>query len=1065
MPFETVLSLPSAPVAASQPARFSESRPPLEEALRRAVRGEVRFDDGARALYATDGSNYRMPPIGVVIPRDRADVIAAVRVCRDYGAPVLPRGGGTSLAGQCCNTAVVLDCSKYFNRVLGLDPERRMITVEPGIVLDEVQKAAEPHHLIFGPNPATHSHCALGGMLGNNSCGINSLLSAKHGLGLRTSDNLVELEVLTYDGEVLRVGPTGDGELERIIADGGRRGEIYAQLRALRDEQADRIRARFPKIPRRVSGYNLDELLPEHGFNVARALVGSEGTCVFILSATLHLVPRPLARALLVLGYPDAVAAARHVTEILPFQPIGLEGIDRALVGMMQRHQMHEDALAMLPDGHGWLLVEFGGETKDDCDAQAHRVMDALRAKPDAPSMKFYDNPEEAQKVWEAREAGLGATAFVPGQKDTWPGWEDSAVAPEKVGDYVRDLRDTFARFGHQPALYGHYGQGCIHCRIDFDLVTEQGLKNYRATVEAASDLVVRYGGSFSGEHGDGVARGPLLAKMFGPELVEAFCRFKAIWDPANKMNPGKAVAARSITEHLRLGTDYKPWRPKTWFSYPDDNGDFSRATLRCVGVGKCRRHEGGTMCPSYMVTREEQHSTRGRAHLLFEMLQGEVIEDGFKSEAVREALDLCLSCKGCKGDCPVHVDIATLKAEYLAHHYRHRARPLHMYAFGLIGRWARLGALFPSITNFFQRAPIFSSVMKTLIGVAPQRKIPRFAPETFKHWFFRRPPRNPAGPPVILWPDTFNNHYHPDVPRAATEFLERAGWRVIVPRAALCCGRPLYDYGMLATARSWLLRILDELREEIRAGIPLVGLEPSCVATFRDELCSIVPHNEDAQRLARQTFLLSEFIDQKMSDVPLPQLPRHALVHGHCHHKAVMKFGAEERVLQRMGVKFETLDSGCCGMAGAFGFEKEHYDVSIGSGERVLLPRVRDAAPETLIVANGFSCREQIAQTTPRRALHLAHVLAIAHESSERAPQRLPERRVLPPEPRDPTKAEALVALGLGAAVLGGALWWLTRRRSGSRARAAHASSPLPPSMQRPGRRRPPATRAARPS
>ncbi len=1010
----------------------------LEDDLRAAVRGEVRFDDGSRALYATDASNYRMPPIGVVIPRDRADIIATVRVCREHGVPLLSRGGGTSLAGQCCNTAVVMDLSKYYHRVLSIDAAARTVTVEPGIVLDEVQKAVKPHGLIFGPNPATHDHCTIGGMVGNNSCGINSLLAANHGNGLRTSDNIASAEVLTYEGAILKLGDFGEDDITDAISKGGPRAEIYRKLKTLRDDYAELIRQRFPRIPRRVSGFNLDDLLPENHPNVARAIAGSEGTCVVLLSVTLKLVARPKARTLLVLGYPDAVDAGGHVTDILPFKPIGLEGIDRALVDMMKSHHMHGDAVSLLPEGGGWLLVEFGGDTKDDCDAQAHRVMDALKGKDDAPSMKLYDNDQDTQKVWEAREAGLGATAFVPGQKDTWPGWEDSAVGPEKVGAYLRDFRELLARFGHTPALYGHYGQGCIHCRIDFDLVTAEGIANYRACVEAASDLVLRYGGSFSGEHGDGQSRGELLEKLYGPELMDAFRRFKTIWDPQWKMNPGKVIDARPLTSDLRLGTDYNPWRPKTWFSYPQDQGDFSRAVLRCVGVGKCRHHEGGTMCPSYMVTRAEEHSTRGRAHLLFEMLQGDVVQDGFRSKAVKEALDLCLSCKGCKGDCPVHVDMATYKAEFLAHHYEGRLRPLHAYAFGLIGRWARLGSLLPRVTNFVQRAPIFSDVLKAIIGIAPERKIPRFAHETFKAWFFRREPRNLDGPPVILWPDTFNNHYHPEVARAATHFLERAGWHVIVPRAALCCGRPLYDYGMLDTARQWLLRILDELRPEIRAGIPMVGLEPSCVATFRDELCSIVPNNEDAQRLSKQTFMLSEFIDQKMADYPLPKLDRHALVHGHCHHKALMKLTAEEQVLKRMGLDFEVLDSGCCGMAGAFGFEKEHYDVSIACGERVLLPRVREAAKETVMIANGFSCREQIEQATDRRALHLAQVLELAHHEdllreslgAAMGEDEFPERTCLPAEPRDPSRAQALLVLGAGAALTGAAVWWFTRKR-----------------------------------
>lgn len=1005
----------------------------LEHALAMAIRGEVRFDPGSRALYATDASNYREPPIGVVIPRDRADIIAAVKVCHDHGAPLLTRGGGTSLAGQCCNTAVVLDLSKYYHRVLAIDPERRRATVETGIVLDELQKAAAEHGLVFGPNPATHTHCTLGGMLGNNSCGINSMLSARHGLGYRTSDNVIELEVLTYDGTVLRVGPTTEREWAERSGAGGREGEIYAALRTLRDRYAGEIRQRFPRLPRRVSGYNLDDLLPEHDGNVARALVGSESTCVVILSATVLLVPKPQARSLLVLGYPDAFDAADHVTAILPHRPIGLEGIDRRLVDNMRHHGIHADALELLPPGHGWLLMEFGGDSRADCDAQARAVMDELRRGGNAPAMKLYDDPVEANKVWEAREAGLGATAFVQGEKDTWPGWEDSAVPPEKVGPYLRDLHAVFRRFGHDPALYGHFGQGCIHCRVDFDLVTAAGLENYRAFLAAAADLVVRYGGSLSGEHGDGQSRAELLPKMFGPELVRAFEEFKTIWDPSWKMNPGKVVRPNRITSNLRLGPNYNPARPATYFSYPQDHHDFARAALRCVGVGECRRHEGGTMCPSYMVTREEKHSTRGRTHLLFEMLQGDLIKDGFRSGQVLDALDLCLSCKGCKGDCPVHVDVATYKAEFLAHHYHGRLRPRHAYAFGLIARWARLGSRLPRVANFFLGAPGFAGLAKLAVGVAPQRRIPRFAAETFKEWFFARPAVNPNGPPVILWADTFNNHYHPEVARAATEFLERAGWRVIVPRAALCCGRPLYDYGMLDTARDWLHAILQHLRGEIRAGVPMVGLEPSCVAVFRDELRNLLPNDDDAERLARQTLLLSEFIDQKMPDFPLPQLAGRALVHGHCHHKAVMKMSAEERVLRRLGLDFQMLDAGCCGMAGAFGFEKKHYDISIQCGERVLLPAVRAAEQETLIVANGFSCREQIAQTTPREALHLAQVIALAYAAEAHEPPALPPESRFMAQPkrrrrrdRGRKAAAAIVVLVL---LLGLLVWWLEER------------------------------------
>jgi FAD/FMN-containing dehydrogenase/Fe-S oxidoreductase len=952
----------------------------LERELASVLKGDVGFDPGMRALYATDASNYRQPPIGVVFPRDRDDIAAVHRICRSFGAPILSRGGGTSVAGQCTNAAVVMDLTRHFNRVLAVDPANRTATVESGIVLDELQKAVAPHGLIFGPNPATHSRCAVGGMIGNNACGVNSVMAAFRGNGPRTSDNIRSLEVMTYDGAVFNVGRTSDEELREIIAGGGRRGEIYSGLRKLRDEFADLIRARYPKIPRRVSGYNLDDLLPEKGFDLARALGGSEGTCVTILTATLELVSRPRHRGVLAIGYPDAFLAGNEVVDILPFKPIGLEGIDRQLVENMQEHGMHPEAVAFLPSGGGWLLVEFGGDTPDDCRDQAGRVMEMLRTRSRAQDMRYCGDPEDVAKIWRARESGLGATAFVKNKRDTWEGWEDSAVAPERVGEYLRELKACFHRYGYNPALYGHFGQGCIHCRAEFDLVSTEGIAHYRAFLDEAADLVVRFGGSLSGEHGDGQARAELLPKMFGPELVVAFQRFKGIWDPDWKMNPGKVVKPNAITANLRLGADYDPWRPKTHFSYPDDRGDFSRAVLRCVGVGECRRHENGTMCPSYMVTREERHSTRGRTHLLFEMLNGDLVKEGFRSEIVKEALDLCFACKGCKGECPAHVDVATYKAEFLAHYYRGRLRPIHAYAFGLSPRWARLASIAPGLANFFQRSPVLSPLVKKLLGIAPQRTIPRLAPESFKKWFFRRK-KMQSGRPVILWPDTFNNHYHPEVARAAAEFLEDSGWGVRVPRAALCCGRPLYDYGMLATAKAWLRRIVEELRPDIRAGIPVVGLEPSCVAVFRDELVNLFPDDDDARRLSKQTFLLSEFIEKEMPGQPMPRLARRAVVHGHCHQKAVMKMTSEERVLRRLGVDFDPFDAGCCGMAGAFGFEKEHYDISVQCGERMLLPKIREASADTLIVANGFSCREQIEQTTGRRVHHLAELIALARK------------------------------------------------------------------------------------
>ena len=954
------------------------------------LEGEVRFNDGDRALYATDGSNYRHVPIGVVVPRSVADVVRGMEVLRRHGAPMLSRGGGTSLSGETTNKAVVFDFSKYLNHILEIDPQQRTARVEPGVVLDHLRNKAEQHKLTFGPDPSTHQYCTMGGMIGNNSCGVHSVMAG------RTAENVHELEILTYDGLRMWVGPTSEEDLRRIIAEGGRRGDIYRRLLELRDRYADLIRARFPNIPRRVSGYNLDELLPERGFNVARALVGTEGTCVTVLEAKLRLVYSPPARSLLALSYPDIYQAGDHAAEIRnTHQPIGLEGVDRTLIENMKKKHLHPQDLELLPeaDSHGWLMVEFGGETKEESDAKAEEVMAVLRKDKNPPGMKLFDDPAQEKLIWEVRESGLGATAQVPGEPDTWEGWEDSAVPPEQVGNYLRDLHKLYDKFGYLGALYGHFGDGCIHTRINFDFTTRQGIDKYRAFMEEASDLVLSYGGSLSGEHGDGQSRAELLPKMFGQELVTAFEEFKSIWDPDWKMNPGRVVRPHRITEDLRLGVNYNPEQPETHFQFPNDAFSFAKATLRCVGVGKCRKDEEGTMCPSYQATREEKHSTRGRAHLLWELLSGDVIS-GWKNSAVKEALDLCLACKACKHECPINVDMATYKAEFLSHYYEGRPRPRQAYAMGLIYWWARLASLLPGAANVPGHTPVLSTVFKWLGGIAPQRQVPAFAGQTFRGWWKARGGSSSGARigRVILWPDTFNNHFFPETAIAAVEVLEAAGYQVNVPEQSLCCGRPLYDFGMLEPAKRLLRDVLEALREEIRAGTPLVALEPSCASVFKDELVNLFPHDQDALKLAHKTFLLTDFLANEAKDYKPPKLQRKAVVHGHCHHKAVLGFDGEQELLKRMGLEADVLDAGCCGMAGSFGFEAgEKYEVSQACGERRLLPAVRRAPDDALIVAEGFSCREQIAQGSHRRALHPAQVLqmALRHEPKQPFPER----------------------------------------------------------------------------
>jgi FAD/FMN-containing dehydrogenase/Fe-S oxidoreductase len=941
----------------------------LEQALRKTVRGEVRFDAGSRALYANDASNYRQVPVGLVVPRDAEDVRAAVEACRRHKVPVLPRGAGTSLAGQCCNVAVVLDFTKYMNRILEIDPERRFARVEPGVVLDSLRSRAEARQLTFGPDPSTHSRCTLGGMIGNNSCGTHSLLAGK------TVDNIEELHLLLYDGTELTVGATDDAQYDAIVKQGGRRAEIYSRLRSIRDRHAGSIRAKFPGIPRRVSGYNLDELLPERGFHVARALVGSEGSCAIVLDAKVRLIQSPQHRSLIGLGYADAFEAADHVPEILEFSPIGLEGFEGAMVdGLRVKGAANLD---LLPAGRGILLVEFGADDPKQAGDAASRLVERLKRSPNAPVARIY-TPGESKAVWKLRESGPRAAANIPGTPPRYEGWDDAAVAPETLGPYLRELRRLLDDYQYNATFYGHFGHGCIHMQVSFDLRSETGVRKYGAFVSDAADLVVRHGGSISGEHGDGKSRSALLPKMFGPDLMSAFVAFKSAWDPDNKLNPGNIVNAPQPTEHLRLGSGVVPLVPATRFRFPDDGGSLAAAADRCIGIGECRKQDAGVMCPSYMVTLEEEHSTRGRAHMLAEALRGDVLRGGWNDEQVKRSLDLCLSCKACKSECPTNVDIATYRAEFLSHYYENHRRPLHAYAFGMVDRWLSLASVSPMLANALMQAPGLNGLVKKALDIAPQRTMPRLAPVSFRTMARRRRAKTSGGD-VILWVDTFNNSFHPDTSQAALDVLTAAGCNVSIPAQSLCCGRPLYDFGLLDQATAYLQRILRTLAEPIDAGIPIVVLEPSCASVFRDELRSLLPGDPRAERLRAQTFLLSEFLERRVPGYVPPSLARPILLHGHCHHKAVMKMADEESLLRKTGADLRVPDAGCCGMAGSFGFDAEKYDISQAIGERVLLPAVRNAGTEALIVSDGFSCREQIEQATGRQALHLADVLKLA--------------------------------------------------------------------------------------
>ena len=991
--------------------RFAAHRE-LEALLKKTLRGDVRFDLGSRALYAADSSNYRQLPVGVILPKDAADVEAALAACRATGAAVLPRGAGTSLAGQCANVAVIFDFSRYMNGLTSIDPAAKLARVEPGIVLDRLREAAELHHLTYAPDPATHSRCTLGGMIGNNSCGVHGLLGGK------VVDNVESLDLVLYDGTRMTVGRTSPAELEAMIRSGGRVGQIYSDLANLRDRYSALIREKFPRIPRRVSGYNLDELLDENGFHVARALVGSEGTCATVISATLNLANSPPFRVLTVLSFADPFLAADVVPRVLEFGPIGLEGFDGLIVEFMQRKKLALDDVALLPPGGGFLLVEMGAWDAAEAQAKAEALAHAAQAWPEAPTSRIY-NSEDAARVWHVRESALGATASVPGEPERFEGWDDAGIPPARLGAYLRRLTRLMAEYGYRSPLYGHYGQGCVHMRINFDFSSQAGVRRFREFIDRAADLVLGLGGSLSGEHGDGQARAALLPKMFGPELIQAFQQFKAIWDPANRMNPGKlsdAVRVYDPVENLRHAPPAPGETPvelETHFVFASDEGSLERATARCVGVGACLNTKGDVMCPSYRATGEEQHSTRGRARLLWEMLAGALRKEGFRSKAVHEALDLCLSCKACKTECPVAVDMTAYKSEFLAQRYKHRLHPLHHYIFGFADKLARMGSITPALTNAVLTGPLTSPLIKRIVGVAQERKMPRLAAKNYKKARAAvnettNVPRSdvkgtgfspyiklrqetgalaPAGTlaspqVVVLWPDTWNNYYHPQTLAAAESVLTQAGFQVQIPKGHICCGRALYDFGLLGAARAYLAKVFDRMAPEIEAGLPFIFLEPSCASVFRDEALELFPSGPlapRAQRMSKQVWLLADWLAANAPEWVTGRLQgKQVILHGHCHHKAVFGGPANEiALLKKAGAAVELINSSCCGMAGPFGFEADKIEVSKAIANLGLLPAVNSTAATTIIVADGFSCREQINQLSDREGMHFAEVLA----------------------------------------------------------------------------------------
>ncbi|MFR9731605.1 FAD-binding and (Fe-S)-binding domain-containing protein [Saccharopolyspora sp. MS10] len=935
----------------------------LAAALRGRIEGRARFDPGTRALYSTDASNYRQVPLGVVFPRHADDVATALAVAREHRVPVTGRGAGTSIAGNACGPGLVLDFSRHLNRIHHLDPERRTATVESGVVLDTLQAAAKPHGLAFGPDPSTHSRCTLGGMIGNNSCGTHSVAWGK------TVDNVRSLDVLLSDGTRLTAAATTETELDALCARQDRTGALHRDLRALRADTAQLVRDSFPDLTRRVSGYNLDQLLPEHGFHLGRALTGSEGGCAILLGATVDLVEVPAARALIVLGFDDSYAAADQVTRLRGLDALAIEGLSAELVDVVRARNPSSPALRLLPGGRSWLLVEVGGTDQRDAENAAERVRRAIGSQAESV---VHTDPARTGALWKIREEGSGYSTRMADGSERWSGWEDAAVPPERLGTYLREFDALLARFGRKGVTYGHYGDGCIHVRVDFDLLTGSGAARYREFMEAAADLVAAHGGSVSGEHGDGRARSELLARMYPPAVIDAFARFKDAFDPDGLLNPGQIARPRPLDADLRLLVAPPTIPTRTELALHADDGDLAPASRRCVGMGKCLNTTGGVMCPSYRATQDEQHSTRGRAHLLFEMLNGSVIRGGWRSTEVRDALDLCLSCKGCKTDCPVGVDMATYKAEFLHHHYRHRPRPAAHYSMGFLPLWLTLAQRAPRLANAVLTGPA-APLLKRLGGIAPERDVPRLAERSLRSWWRHREDRTATGGPrALLFPDTFTDHFDPHIGRDAVLALERLGHTVELPREPVCCGLTWTSTGQLGTARRVLRRTARLLRPHLDSGTPVIGLEPSCTAFLRGDALELAPHDPDVRALAEATRTFAEHVEPDRERWQRTGGGK-ALVQRHCHQYAELGFDADRAALAATGTDAHVLDAGCCGLAGNFGFERGHYAVSMACAEQTLLPAVRAAEPGTEVVADGFSCRVQIRQGTGAEPVHLA--------------------------------------------------------------------------------------------
>ena len=949
----------------------------LVEDLKRRVSGEVRFDKMTRVLYSTDASIYQMEPIGVVIPQTADDVIAVVEEAGRHGLPVLPRGGGTSLAGQTVGSAIVIDFSKYMRHVVEVNAEEGWVRTQPGIVLDELNAHLRSHGVMFAPDPSTSNRGNVGGALGNNSCGAHSIMWGK------TVDNVIDLDVVLSNGDRARFGPLDGAGLESAAAGEGLEADIYRRLIDIGEANREEVLARYPRIQRRVSGYNLDEL-SSGGFNMARFVVGSEGTLVTVTESKLKTVPIPREKALAVLHFDSLLESMEATVAVLELEPAAVELIGSMIIRQARSNLEYSrltDFIQGEPDA--LLVVELVGESAAEVESKLDRLERTTRARGLGYAVARLTHPADQAKVWAVRKAGLGLMMNVPGDAKPLPFVEDTAVAPEVLPDFVRRFDEIVRDHGTTAGYYGHASVGCLHIRPLIDLKRQDGVDRMVSIADEISDLVLEYGGSISGEHGDGLVRSPWLEKMFGPRICQAFADVKRAFDPKGIMNPGKIVDPPPMTENLRTGPSYSPVEYRSGFAFAQEGG-FASATEMCNGQGACRKL-GGTMCPSYMATRGEEHSPRGRANALRAAMSGALPPDALGSEEMHGVLDLCLECKGCKAECPSNVDVAKLKYEFLNTYHRARGHSVRDLMFGNIATLSRLGSLFAPLSNWTVGTDIVSDMLDARVGIDRRRSLPPFAAQTFTQWFRARGWSSPAGAghgDVVLFPDTFTNYNHPELGRAAVRVLESLGFRVVVP-GVRCCGRPMLSKGMLEKARRNARHNVDLVHRYVERGAKLVGLEPSCVLSFRDDYVDLLDGDTKAEEVRANTMLIEEFVlhaaEEYGARIEVASPPGRLLLHGHCHQKALVGTDAAMRVLRSLGPDVREIASGCCGMAGSFGFEKEHYDLSMEIGDMVLFPAIRAQEGDFTVVSEGVSCRQQIEHGTGRRARHLVEVLADA--------------------------------------------------------------------------------------